>query len=301
MADKVFKKIPLKKSFNITDVITILCYELAPSFSTEGESHDFWEMLYVDRGRLSCTSGDGSYHLKQGEAIFHKPNDFHSVRCDGTQSASIFIVTFECSSPAMKYFWGRTFRISEELTPLIKRLIAECSQTFSVSKYPLSLLETAPFGGTQLVRNYLEELLILLLRGEESTPDSAVSRGRDPIGDSLAQRIAEYLKTRVSTHVTLEEISAKFHYGKSSLCDVFKHTFGETIIVYHTKLKIAEAKRLIFEKKLTVSEVAEALGFESPEYFSRTFRRYTGMSPRDFRTRLVSDNTVYLESELKLV
>ena len=301
MATSGFKKIPLKKVLNITDVITILCYELSPSFSTEGESHDFWEMLYVDRGRLSCQSGDGFYQLGQGEAIFHRPNDFHSVSCDGTQSASIFIITFECSSPAMKYFWGRTFEIKKEIRPIIEKLISECSDTFSVSKYPLSINGSAPFGGTQLVRNYLEELLIHIMRSEDSPTDRAASRGRAPIGDSLAHKIAEYLKARVATHITLEELSARFHYGKSSLCDVFKRTYGDTIIVYHTKLKIDEAKRLIFEKKLTVSEVAERLGFESPEYFSRTFRRYTGMSPRDFRTRLVSDNTVYLESELKLV
>ena len=300
MSDNSFKKIPLKKTFNVTDVITILCYELAPSFSTEGETHDFWELLYVDRGRLSCISGDKSYHLSQGEVIFHKPNDFHSVRCDGTQSASIFIVSFKCTSTAMKFFHDRTFGVKDELVPMIKRLISECSQTFSVSKYPLAVLNTAPFGGAQLVKNYLEELLILLLR-QEDTPEIAVSGGRDPIGNSLAHKIADYLKERVSSHITLEEISANFHYGKSSICDVFKRTFGDTIVVYHTKLKIDEAKRLIFEKKLTVSEVAERLGFESPEYFSRTFRRYTGMSPRDFRTRLVSDNTVYLESELKLV
>ena len=301
MSESGFKRIPLKKVFNITDVITILCYELAPSFSTMGETHDFWEMLYVDRGKLSCRSGDGSYQLEQGQAIFHKPNDFHSVSCNGTESASIFIITFSCSSPAMKYFWGKVFNISDDITPLIKRLISECSQTFSVSKYPLEILSDAPFGGSQLIRNYTEELLILMLRGEERSEDRSIARSRDPIGDSLAHKIAEYLESNVSNRITLEEISDIFHYGKSSLCDIFKRTYKDTIIVYHTKLKINEAKRLIFEKKLTVGEIAERLGFESPEYFSRTFRRYTGMSPRDFRTRLVSDNTVYLEAELKLI
>jgi argininosuccinate lyase len=46
--------------------------------------------------------------------------------------------------------------------------------------------------------------------------------------------------------------------------------------------------------------VAERLGFESPEYFSRTFRKYVGMSPRAFRSSLMGTNTVYLENEVKL-
>ncbi len=301
MTNKPFKKTPLKRVFNVTNVVTILCYELAPSFSTEGERHDFWEMLYVDRGQVIVHNDSDDFILHQGELVFHKPNGFHRIECDGSNSASVFIISFDCLSSAMKMLVGRIFAVTSHQTKIIKRLISECSHTFAISEYPLVKLDNAPIGGAQLIKSYLEELLIFLARGEgvsEQHPDNEPERIRNL--DSLAQKIEEYLNVHLRGKVSLNEISARFHYAKSSLCDIFKRTYGETIIGYHTRLKIEAAKRMIFEKKMTISEIAEHLGFDSPEYFSRTFKKISGISPRVFRASLISGNTVYLENEIVL-
>lgn len=301
MSQKPFKKTPLKRTFNVSSVITILCYELSPKFFTEGERHDFWEMLYVDRGQVTCHTDTGDFILHQGELVFHKPNAFHSIVCDGAQSSSIFIISFDCRSAAMRMLVGKIFAVTNHQTKIIKRLISECSATFAISEYPLEKLASAPIGGSQLVKSYLEELLIFLARGEgkaDQHVDFEPERMHNV--DSLAQKIEEYLKVHLRGKVSLDEISVRFHYGKSSICDIFKKTYGETIIGYHTRLKIEAAKRLIFEKKMTISEIAEHLGFESPEYFSRTFKKLSGTSPRAFRSSLISGNTVYLENELVL-
>jgi AraC-like DNA-binding protein len=301
MSEKPFKKTPLARTFNVTSAITILCYELSPNYSNEGERHNFWEMIYIDRGHVIIQNDVDSFVLHQGELMFHKPNSFHKVACDGSNSSSVFIISFDCKSPAMKLLVGRIFAITNHQTKIIKRLIDECLGTFALSEYPLTKLEAAPIGGAQLVKNYLEELLIFLARDEGISnhhPDSIPERMHNV--DNLAQKIEEYLSLHLRGKVSLDEISARFHYGKSSLCDIFKRTYGETIINYHTKLKVEAAKRHIFEKKMTISEVAEHLGFESPEYFSRTFKKITGISPRAFRTSLISANTVYLENELVL-
>ena len=298
---KPFKKTALKLAFNVTSVVTILCYELSPNYSNEGERHDFWEMLYIDRGQVAVTNDQGNFILHQGELVFHKPNGFHSIKCDGSNSASIFIISFDCKSCAMKMLLDRVFAVTNHQTKVIKRLISECSLTFAMSEYPLVKLESAPIGGPQLIKSYLEELLIFLARGEGmSDQHQIVDPEKFPNVDSLARKIEEYITIHLRGKVSLDELSERFHYGKSSLCDVFKRTYGETIIGYHTNLKIEAAKRLIFEKKMTISEVAEHLGFESPEYFSRTFKKLTGISPRVFRSSLLSGNTVYLESEVVL-
>ena len=301
MSTKPFKKTPLRKTLNIPDVITILYYELSPSFSTAGESHDFWEMLYVERGQVLCNSESESFTLHQGELVFHKPNNFHRISCDGVHGASIFIITFSCRSKAMQTLANNTFVVNSQHTKIIKRLINESLVTFVPSEYPLVEFEDAPIGGKQLVRNYLEELLIFLIRGDAKTDSTReLAPERPHLNESLAQKIEDYLTVHLRGKVTLEEISERFHYGKSSLCEIFKRTYGETIIGYHTRLKIEAAKRLLFEKKLTVSEVSEHLGFESPEYFSRTFKKLAGISPRAFRNSLAGDNRVYLENELVL-
>ena len=80
MSNKIWVKVPLKNIISVTRVVTLLCYDLSPKFYTSGESHDFWELVYVDRGELEIRAGDDLRHLKQGEIAFHQPNEFHSVR-----------------------------------------------------------------------------------------------------------------------------------------------------------------------------------------------------------------------------
>ena len=291
-----YKKVTLKNTFNISQIITILFYEFAPSFRTDGESHDFWEFVYVDRGEIIVRADGKSSKLRQGEIVFHKPGEFHAHECDGTHSASVFILTFDCHSAAMKYFRGRTAKVPSELASLMKQLTQECTANFKVGRYPLIERIGAPLGGQQLVRIYLEEFLIRMMRHEQTKKqDGAVTAARHSLDNTLAAEISQYLQNHVCERVTLDELSEYFHFGKSHLCDIFKKAQGDTIVQYHLKLKITEAKRLLREDKLTVSEVSERLGFESPAYFSRIFGKIVGMSPRAFRSQLINTATVFLE------
>jgi AraC-like DNA-binding protein len=296
----IIKKAPLKNIITISSIITINCYELAPKYFNQGEAHDFWEIVYLDRGELSLRAGDKYMKLKQGEIIFHKPNEFHSIECDGKNSASVFIITFVCHSSAMKYFREKLIKIPSDMMPLIRRLIDESTNTFSVSQYPLMLLPSASVGGGQLIRIYLEEFLIRLLRIGEQKNSSGASALRDPSENALVNDIENYLMEHVCERVTLEDISGRLHFGKSHLCDVFKKGTGQTIMQYHMKLKMDEAKRLLKENKMTVNKISEKLGFETPAYFSRAFSKQVGMSPRAYRNALVSDGRVYLEKETPL-
>ena len=296
----IIKKAPLKNIITISSIITINCYELAPKYFNQGEAHDFWEIVYLDRGELSLRAGDKHMKLKQGEIIFHKPNEFHSIECDGKHSASVFIITFVCHSSAMKYFREKLIKIPSDMMPLIRRLIDESTNTFSVSQYPLMLLPSASVGGGQLIRIYLEEFLIRLLRIGEQKNSSGASALRDPSENALVNDIENYLMEHVCERVTLEDISGRLHFGKSHLCDVFKKGTGQTIMQYHMKLKMDEAKRLLKENKMTVNKISEKLGFETPAYFSRAFSKQVGMSPRAYRNALVSDGRVYLEKETPL-
>ena len=301
MKKRSFSAISLKKTFNVTDVVTILSYELSPNFFTTGESHDFWEMLYIDRGRIKSQSGERNFVLSPGELIFHKPNDFHVVKCDGGGSASVFIISFVCKSPAMNFLGSKVMKAGKYHTEVIRKLIDEANLGFQKSTYPLEPLSTAPAGVCQMIKNKLEELLILFVReAQPNLEQKRTNSGRFTSESALAGAIADCLKENLTGKVKLEDLSGRLHYGKSTLCDVFKRAYGKTIIEYHTELKIEEAKRMIFELKIPVGEIAERLGFESPEYFSRTFRKYVGMSPRAFRSSLMGTNTVYLENEVKL-
>ncbi|MEG2350964.1 MAG: AraC family ligand binding domain-containing protein, partial [Hungatella sp.] len=69
----------LREELRITQIITIHYYEYMSDFMFEGESHDFWEFLCVDKGELEVTANQEKTILKKGDIIFHKPNEFHAL------------------------------------------------------------------------------------------------------------------------------------------------------------------------------------------------------------------------------
>ena len=93
---------------NITKIVTIHYYEFNKNYSYDGESHDFWEMVYVDAGKVQIKANNKEFHLKQGEIIFHKPNEFHTINTGEETAANVFVISFVCSSEAMNFFKGKT-------------------------------------------------------------------------------------------------------------------------------------------------------------------------------------------------
>lgn len=282
-------KVPLKNIVTIHRIVTLIYNDFSPNYKTRGESHDFWELVYVDRGELYLQGGEREHLVKQGEIIFHQPNEFHRVRCDGIHASSVFIVSFDCRSPVMRYFREKVMEVPRELHPILQVLTEECSQSFHLSTLPLRQTEDAPIGGQQLIRNYLECFLIRMIRhysGENDTQERFFPT-QEHLENSLAEDIERYLRAHLCERITLDALCKKFHFGTSTLCNVFKKKTGKPILHYFLELKIEEAKRLLYEDRKTIAEISERLGFENPQYFSRIFRQYAGVCPREFRSTLV--------------
>jgi AraC-like DNA-binding protein len=66
-------------------------------------------------------------------------------------------------------------------------------------------------------------------------------------------------------------------------CRVFKKQYGISPLQYVNELRMTEIKNLLCDTAFSISEIAEKIGYDNPGYFSRAFRKYTGMSPREYR------------------
>ena len=81
----------------------------------------------------------------------------------------------------------------------------------------------------------------------------------------------------------MEEVCAHFHYGKSRLYAALRRVMGDSGMHWYQTRKLEEARRVLLERDVSVARIATMLHFDSPQYFSRMFSRYTGVCPRDFR------------------
>lgn len=274
----------------VDGIVSVNCYELAPNFIIENDVHEYWEFLYVDSGEVCYTEGEISGRLRQGDVVFHSPGRIHSTYCNGKQSASFFNVIFDCSSAILARFDKKAFKVPKDLTFLLKKLIAECNNCYYTSTHPLKMKENTPLGGSQLARLYIEEFLILMLRAYENQEAVEEGKGVGSMQNSdLTEQICAYLSENIYSRVTLKELTEHFHFGKSYLCEQFKNDKGCSVMSYYLDLKLAEAKRLLREDVRPIHEISEQLGFDSPEYFSRYFKKRVGHSPRNFRNMLIND------------
>ena len=129
MADN-FIRYDFPSVFRIEKLITIFYMELSKDFYYDGERHDFWEMVYIDKGEAEiCMDGEWK-KAGCGDMIFHAPMQFHNIRANGVIAPNIAIFTFACNSPAMEFFNDMVIRIGAEEKALIGKIITLGKKAF---------------------------------------------------------------------------------------------------------------------------------------------------------------------------
>ena len=94
----------LHDSITLGRIFSIHYFEYMSDFSFEGESHNFWEFVCVDKGEVDVTRGKNHTILKKGDLVFHKPNEFHNVNATGHIAPNLVVISFECHDDAMYFF-----------------------------------------------------------------------------------------------------------------------------------------------------------------------------------------------------
>ncbi len=120
----------------------------------------------------------------------------------------------------------------------------------------------------------LKQLLVGLLRDRVNN----ASRGAQ-----VVEKVIEHIRAHYSQPVTGAQLSRRFGYHEYYLNRLFlKHT-GSTIHQYLLDVRIGSAKKLLINTDLPLGVIAEQTGFNSNTYFSSYFRKFTGVSPAQFR------------------
>ena len=77
----------------------------------------------------------------------------------------------------------------------------------------------------------------------------------------------------------------------SYFSSIFKQSTGQSLIEYLTKVRIDRACELLKCTNLRTSEIGEKVGYNDPHYFSATFKKIMGQSPKDFKARISQEST----------
>ncbi len=298
-----YKSVKLQDTITIQNIYSIHYFEYMCDFSFPGESHDFWEFLCVDKGEVNVLADKKPHVLKKGEIIFHKPNEFHNVNSNGLIAPNLVVISFSCASPSMSFFEEKVLQISEPERLLLAQIIQEAKHVFDGrldDPYQEELIKAKQpaFAGEQLIRLYLEQLLIQLIRrytiGIPSQNTLLVKSIKQKADGELFEQIQKYMETHIRETLTIEQICKNNSIGRSQLQKLFRSKSGYGAIEYFSRLKVDLAKQMIRENHYNFTQIADALGFSSIHYFSRQFKQITGMTPSEYASSIkaLSDHPV---------
>lgn len=294
----------LKNDIVIGKIYSVHYFEYPKNYKFSGESHNFWEFVYADKGDITVYADDKEFPLKQGNIIFHKPNEWHNVYANSEVAANVAIISFSCDSPAMSFFENKILSVGQEQKTILSKIFSEYTGAFSTplgDPYTTKLIRKAdqPFGSEQLICQYISEFLISFLRrNSPSVQRSLLNINRE---SALLNMLVNYMLDHITETISISELVKYSGSNKTTIASVFKNNFNMSVMEYFISLKIDLAKRYLRDANYNVSQISEILGYSGIHYFSRQFKKVTGMSPTEYTISIKSmvNNNLETKGDIK--
>jgi len=273
----------LKNEISVTGIVTLHFFEFDNDFTTVNERHPFYELVFVNSGKLDIFSEDYNGVLLKNQAIIHRQNSLHSIKCDGDTRPNVIIIGFECDARIIDRFSLSPITLGDGAIQKLADIVKEGRNVFAppydTPTYNMKKKKKMRYGSEQTLRILMEYFLILLVReyGESENDEEAHET------PSHIQEIIDYVDVNYSEKITLDELAFLFKTNRATLCREFKRATGKTVVEYINQKKLEIAKQLIRTTDDSFTKIAEDLKFDSIHYFTRFFKKLSGLTPTQFR------------------
>ena len=254
-------------------LVTVLNQTKHKGFYFPGESHDFWEGVFVYQGHVTATADERVYQLDSGKLLFHKPMEFHRIWSEDVDESRYVNISFRASGEGMQRFENSCFDLSAEQQKRFWEVVEAFQRTLELHtsgeerQYKMSVGLTAA---------RLEAFLLELSETGEYTHRT---RSEDEIRYT---RIVNVMKENSQKSLSLSDLAALCDLSVSNMKRIFRCFSDVGVAKFFMSLRIRRAMELL-DQGLSASEVADRLDFAESSYFYTVFKRETGITPSDYR------------------
>lgn len=276
----------------IPDGQDIFITPFSPVRRMASHRHEFFEIIYVYSGQCRlCIEGE-AISLHEGELSIVAPQSLHMAEVSEKSTVLSILVrqsTFDVmfwnllsqkdllsqffrsalyESEQSNFLFLRTDN-SDKLKRLLHLLVQEC-------------YSDEPYSNSCAV-NYINLLFAEILRRSSDTIRLYREDDITP-GNLDFARIIRYIQENYET-VTLSELAEMLHYSESYMSRIIKKYLKTTFSDLVRNLRLTRAADYLVTTEMTVNQIAEAVGFDSSDHFTRLFKRSFGVTPTDYRSR----------------
>ena len=264
--------------------LRVLEYETAPDDLMH--SHDYLEVALCLEGTGRFSFGQREDPIEPGDVFLIDNSDAHVALPDPGVRLRLLLVLFLpelIAAPGCRPFDSAYLTAFDDV-PSGSRRIAHHSSLARELRPILFELKAAAEGGDPSDRHLVDANLRRLLgvvikdRGQAVTQADVAADVQVQLSPALA-----YVGDHFREAITLGQIAETMHLSASRTRHLFKNATTVGFKEYVTKLRMAEAKRLLLQTDVNICEIACAVGYSNTYQFYKVFKRYTSMSPADYR------------------
>lgn len=258
--------------------------------------HNFVELVYIDKGLGTHYIGNTSYQVTKGDICIinmktpHRfepcdGNDLEIINClinpeflerefpEGSDSRSPMYQLFSSLVINKIYQPSADMRLKARDTREVKTLLDVMYEEFE-DKQP---------GYVEVIEGYMKALLYLTLR-IFSQIDGAHPRSKH----DMIQSVKEYLRDHSCQDVKIDDIARLFFVSSKYLSRIFKQHTGDTIISYLQSIRVEDAIKMLAETNCSTRDISIEVGYNDVTFFYQVFKRLTGITPGEYRERLLN-------------
>ena len=240
-------------------------------------THNHAELFYIVGGKGQFLIEDQLYPVNTNHLVIINPNVTHTEVSLNAQPLEYIVLGIDGVELSISENSNGQFCIldhfeSMDITSCLRNILRE--------------MELKQPGYEDICQAFMEILIIRLMR---STGLSVPTEPQNSVGNHQCAAVRRYIDNHFKESLTLDQLAEEAHMNKFYLSHAFKQEYGISPINYMISRRLEESKYLLAETDLSMSQIAQLLGFSSLSYFSQVFHRTQGIAPMEYRQQ----NKVY--------
>lgn len=254
------------------------------SFNTH--RHNALEIILCTGNIYTVIIEDQTYKLREGDVLFVPPNSIHQIV--STEAGERFIMLFDLDF--LKYFgmgedilsfYGKAHLLSMSLHPHLYPFVYS-SLSVIIQQYFTNEKMSELYIYTELLK-----IFGMMYNSEDMNADFDSSNHTDNYDKFI--NILSYIDTNYAEELALESVASTAGFSKFHFSRLFKQYTGTTFYDYLCSRRVMVAKNML-SKNMPVTDVAFQTGFNNLTTFCRCFKKYTGLSPSQYKNSINRDS-----------
>lgn len=240
-------------------------------WSSIPHAHNYTELFYVVGGNGNFRFDSDFYPVHANQLVIVNPNIMHTEISFPDQPLEYIVVGLE----------GPELRMCEDHDGRFCILdVPESTEILSCMQSILHEMQGKRNDYEVICQAYTEILFVQLMRCESFTIEHA---NLEPYLTSRCASVRHFIEGHYKEPLNLDQLADIAKMNRYSFAHAFRREYGTSPINYVIDCRIREAKRLLIETDLALSQISGILGFSSASYFSQVFRRVEEISPVEYR------------------